>query len=105
MADAVEEVLEGSWDQDLAEALDSGGSDLELEMDIQGELGLGGGLGLDGEEASGVIRVQELPAQQRAKLWKIALNVAGKGDSLSSWDGVLDLPEQTLIHTRCQQLI
>ncbi|XP_031678110.1 TBC1 domain family member 23 isoform X2 [Oncorhynchus kisutch] len=105
MADAVEEVLEGSWDQDLAEALDSGGSDLELEMDIQGELGLGGGLGLDGEEAGEVIRVQELPAQQRAKLWKIALNVAGKGDSLSSWDGVLDLPEQNLIHTRCQQLI
>uniref|UniRef100_A0AAZ3S5A6 TBC1 domain family member 23 n=1 Tax=Oncorhynchus tshawytscha TaxID=74940 RepID=A0AAZ3S5A6_ONCTS len=36
---------------------------------------------------------------------QIALNVAGKGDSLSSWDGVLDLPEQNLIHTRCQQLI
>uniref|UniRef100_A0A8C4Z272 TBC1 domain family member 23 n=1 Tax=Gadus morhua TaxID=8049 RepID=A0A8C4Z272_GADMO len=36
---------------------------------------------------------------------KIALNVAGKGDSLSPWDGVLDLPEQTLIHNRSQQLI
>lgn len=36
---------------------------------------------------------------------QIALNVAGKGDSLSSWDGMLDLPEQTLIHNRCQQLI
>uniref|UniRef100_A0A674DWF5 TBC1 domain family member 23 n=1 Tax=Salmo trutta TaxID=8032 RepID=A0A674DWF5_SALTR len=72
-------------------------------MDLQGELG--GGLGLDGGEAGGGVRVQELPAQQRAKLWKIALNVAGKGDSLSSWDGVLDLPEQALIHTRCQQLI
>ena len=36
---------------------------------------------------------------------QIALNVSGKGDSLSPWDGVLDLPEQTLIHNRSQQLI
>ncbi|XP_051563193.1 TBC1 domain family member 23-like isoform X3 [Myxocyprinus asiaticus] len=35
----------------------------------------------------------------------IALNVSGKGDSLSSWDGALDLPEQTLIHSRSQQII
>ncbi|KAM3875697.1 TBC1 domain family member 23 [Diretmus argenteus] len=83
MADAADEVLVGSWDQDLAEALDSGGSDMEMERGV----------------------VQELPALQRAKMWKIALNVAGKGDSLSPWDGVLDLPEQTLIHNRSQQLI
>uniref|UniRef100_A0A8C6P7S5 TBC1 domain family member 23 n=1 Tax=Nothobranchius furzeri TaxID=105023 RepID=A0A8C6P7S5_NOTFU len=38
-------------------------------------------------------------------MWKIALNVSGKGDSLSPWDGVLDLLEQTLIHNRSQQLI
>lgn len=37
--------------------------------------------------------------------WQIALNVSGKGDSLSPWDGILDLPEQTLIHNRSQQLI
>uniref|UniRef100_A0AAQ5XEW6 TBC1 domain family member 23 n=1 Tax=Amphiprion ocellaris TaxID=80972 RepID=A0AAQ5XEW6_AMPOC len=35
----------------------------------------------------------------------IALNVSGKGDSLSPWDGILDLPEQKLIHNRSQQLI
>ncbi|XP_029905507.1 TBC1 domain family member 23 isoform X1 [Myripristis murdjan] len=80
MADAVEEVLVGSWDQDLAEALDSGGSDMEVER--------------------GMVQVPE-----RAKMWKTALNVSGKGDSLSNWDGVLDLPEQTLIHNRSQQLI
>ncbi|XP_068599416.1 TBC1 domain family member 23 [Brachionichthys hirsutus] len=77
MADAVDEALQGSWDQDLAEALDYGGSDMEMEDS----------------------------AQHRAKMWKIALNVSGKGDSLSPWDGVLDLPEQTLIHNRSQQLI
>uniref|UniRef100_A0A7N6C172 TBC1 domain family member 23 n=1 Tax=Anabas testudineus TaxID=64144 RepID=A0A7N6C172_ANATE len=72
-------------DQDLVEALDSGGSDMEMER--------------------GVIHVQENSAQHKAKMWKIALNVSGKGDSLSPWDGVLDLPEQTLIHNRSQQLI
>ncbi|KAM9849334.1 TBC1 domain family member 23 isoform 2-T2 [Aulostomus maculatus] len=85
MAEAVEEALQGSWDQDLAEALDSGGSDMEMERSI--------------------IQDQETSAQHRAKMWKIALNVSGKGDSLFPWDGVLDLPEQTLIHNRSQQLI
>ncbi|XP_023122833.1 TBC1 domain family member 23 isoform X2 [Amphiprion ocellaris] len=85
MADAAEEALQGSWDQDLAEALDSGGSDMEMERSI--------------------IQVQESSAQHRAKMWKIALNVSGKGDSLSPWDGILDLPEQKLIHNRSQQLI
>uniref|UniRef100_W5MXE0 TBC1 domain family member 23 n=1 Tax=Lepisosteus oculatus TaxID=7918 RepID=W5MXE0_LEPOC len=72
-------------DRELAEALDSGGCDLETVRNI--------------------IQGRELPTTQRAKIWKIALNVAGKGDSLASWDGSLDLPEQTLIHNRCQQLI
>ncbi|XP_077440883.1 TBC1 domain family member 23 isoform X2 [Vanacampus margaritifer] len=85
MADAVEEALRGSWDQDLAEALDSGGSDMETDKSI--------------------VHIQETSAQQRAKMWKIALNVSGKGDSLAPWDGVLDLPEQALIHSRSQQLI
>uniref|UniRef100_A0AAQ6AH35 TBC1 domain family member 23 n=2 Tax=Amphiprion ocellaris TaxID=80972 RepID=A0AAQ6AH35_AMPOC len=52
-----------------------------------------------------IIQVQESSAQHRAKMWKIALNVSGKGDSLSPWDGILDLPEQKLIHNRSQQLI
>uniref|UniRef100_A0A668W4D6 TBC1 domain family member 23 n=1 Tax=Oreochromis aureus TaxID=47969 RepID=A0A668W4D6_OREAU len=73
------------WDQDLVDALDSGGSDMEMER--------------------GTIQVQEQSAEHRAKMWKIALNVSGKGDSLASWDGVLDLPEQKLIHNRSQQLI
>ncbi|XP_035265566.1 TBC1 domain family member 23 isoform X2 [Anguilla anguilla] len=83
MAEA--EVSQGSWERDLAEALDSGGCDLETVRNI--------------------IQGQVLPDPQRPKIWKIALNVAGKGDSLSSWDGSLDLPEQTVIHSRCQQLI
>ncbi|XP_077464165.1 TBC1 domain family member 23 isoform X3 [Stigmatopora argus] len=85
MADAGEEVLQGSWDQDLADALDSGSSDTEMDKMI--------------------VHAQETAAQQRAKTWKIALNVSGKGDSLAPWDGILDLPEQTLIHGRSEQLI
>ncbi|XP_052415013.1 TBC1 domain family member 23 isoform X2 [Carassius gibelio] len=86
MADAVGEVLEGSWTRDLADTLDSSECDLDSNQD-------------------GVIQVRNLPPQQRANLWMIALNVSGKGDSLSSWDGALDLPEQTLIHSRSQQII
>lgn len=37
--------------------------------------------------------------------FQIALNVVGKGDSLASWDGCLDLPEQSIIHKDCQELI
>ncbi|XP_078265711.1 TBC1 domain family member 23 isoform X2 [Rhinoraja longicauda] len=74
-----------SWDKDLAEALDEGGCDLEtLRNIIQGRC---------------------IPADQRAKVWKISLNVAGKVGSLGSWDGSLDLPEQTLIQEDCQKLI
>ncbi|XP_031697854.1 TBC1 domain family member 23-like [Anarrhichthys ocellatus] len=51
MADAAEEALHGSWDQDLAEALDSG-SDMEMER--------------------GIIQVQEHSAQHRAKMWKVS---------------------------------
>ncbi|XP_051985750.1 TBC1 domain family member 23 isoform X1 [Xyrauchen texanus] len=86
MADALGEVLQGSWDEDLAVALDFAGCDLDADQDD-------------------VIQVRNLPPPQRAELWMIALNVSGKGDSLSSWDGALDLPEQTLIHSRSQQII
>ncbi|XP_065121023.2 TBC1 domain family member 23 isoform X2 [Paramisgurnus dabryanus] len=86
MADAVGEVLQGSWDHDLADALDSVECDLPADQD-------------------GIVQDRNLSPSQRARLWMIALNVSGKGDSLSSWDGALDLPEQTLIHSRSQQII
>nr|XP_055070275.1 TBC1 domain family member 23 isoform X1 [Misgurnus anguillicaudatus] len=86
MADAVGEVLQGSWDHDLADALDSVECDLPADQD-------------------GMVQDPNLSPSQRARLWMIALNVSGKGDSLSSWDGALDLPEQTLIHSRSQQII
>ncbi|XP_042314604.1 TBC1 domain family member 23 isoform X2 [Sceloporus undulatus] len=74
-----------SWENDLAEALEEGGCDLETVRNI--------------------IQGRAIPDDLRAKVWKIALNVVGKGDSLASWDGCLDLPEQTLIHKDCQELV
>ncbi|KAK1169699.1 TBC1 domain family member 23-like isoform X2 [Acipenser oxyrinchus oxyrinchus] len=85
MAEGEDQLFQGSWDRDLTDALESGGCDLETVRNI--------------------IQGRELPCDQRAKIWKIALNVAGKGDSLASWDGSLDLPEQAIIHDKCQQLI
>lgn len=38
-------------------------------------------------------------------LFQIALNILGKGDSLASWDGILDLPEQNTIHKDCLEFI
>ncbi|ELW69969.1 TBC1 domain family member 23 [Tupaia chinensis] len=73
------------WEKDLEEALEAGGCDLETLRNI--------------------IQGRPLPADLRAKVWKIALNVAGKGDSLASWDGILDLPEQSTIHKDCQEFI
>ncbi|XP_008568579.1 PREDICTED: TBC1 domain family member 23 [Galeopterus variegatus] len=75
----------GGWEKDLEEALEAGGCDLETLRNI--------------------IQGRPLPADLRAKVWKIALNVSGKGDSLASWDGILDLPEQNSIHKDCLQFI
>ncbi|XP_077198177.1 TBC1 domain family member 23 isoform X2 [Paroedura picta] len=85
MAEGEEAPPLSSWVNDLAEALDEGGCDLETVRNI--------------------IQGRPLLDSLRAKVWKIALNVVGKGDSLASWDGCLDLPEQTLIHKDCQELI
>ncbi|XP_069800845.1 TBC1 domain family member 23 isoform X2 [Dendropsophus ebraccatus] len=74
-----------TWEADLAEALEAGGCDLETVRNI--------------------IQGRPVPSDLRAKVWKIALNVAGKGDSLAAWDGSLDLPEQAVIHQDCQNLI
>ncbi|XP_057193180.1 TBC1 domain family member 23 isoform X1 [Triplophysa rosa] len=86
MADALGDVLQGSWDQDMSDAVDLARCDLDVDQ-------------------AGIIQVRNLPPPVRARLWMTALNVSGKGDSLSSWEGGLDLPEQTLIHSCSQQII
>ncbi|KAL4656497.1 TBC1 domain family member 23-like isoform X2 [Arapaima gigas] len=80
-----EELFPTSWEQDLVDALDQGGCDLETVRNI--------------------IQGRELPTALRSQVWKVSLYVTGKGDSLASWDGCLDLPQQELIYNKCQQLI
>ena len=36
---------------------------------------------------------------------QICLNVVGKGDALSSFDGIFDLPEQELLRNDCKEFI
>lgn len=39
----------------------------------------------------------------RSQVWKICLNVASRADSMSSWDGKLDLPNQSQLQEDCTQ--
>lgn len=39
----------------------------------------------------------------RLVFFKVCLNVVGKPDALSSWDGLLDLQEQDVIREDCRQ--
>ncbi|KAG8450366.1 hypothetical protein GDO86_002858 [Hymenochirus boettgeri] len=82
---AGEEEEPDCWEAELGEALEAGGCDLETVRNI--------------------IQGRSVPSELRPKVWKIALNVSGKGDSLASWDNSLDLPEQQIIHSDCQNLI
>ncbi|XP_068685934.1 TBC1 domain family member 23-like isoform X1 [Montipora foliosa] len=48
-------------------------------------------------------RGRKIPAENRADVWKVCLNVVGKPDALSSWDGLLDLQEQDCIRDDCRK--
>ncbi|XP_038062731.1 TBC1 domain family member 23-like isoform X2 [Patiria miniata] len=48
---------------------------------------------------------RQIPNQYSTTSWKICLNVAGKGDALSSFDGIFDLPEQELLRKDCKEFI
>lgn len=48
-------------------------------------------------------RGHKIPAENRADVWKVCLNVVGKPDALSSWDGLLDLQEQDCIRDDCRK--
>lgn len=48
-------------------------------------------------------RGRKIPAENRADVWKVCLNVVGKPDALSTWDGLLDLQEQNCIRDDCRK--
>ncbi|XP_052805288.1 TBC1 domain family member 23-like isoform X2 [Mya arenaria] len=52
-----------------------------------------------------ICKGRPVPAKHRPNVWQICLQVQDKGDSLSSFDGFFDLPEQSTIREDCAQLV
>ncbi|KAL3885206.1 hypothetical protein ACJMK2_025294 [Sinanodonta woodiana] len=52
-----------------------------------------------------ICKGRPVPAHLRADVWQVCLNVKGKGDILSSFDGVFDLKEQSIIREDCHNLV
>ncbi|KAJ8034465.1 TBC1 domain family member 23 [Holothuria leucospilota] len=48
---------------------------------------------------------RQIPQKFQAQAWKICLNVSNKADSLSSFDGIFDLPEQAQLRKDCKEFI
>jgi len=61
--------------------------------------------GCDAASVKGITRNRPLPGSMRAAVWQVCLNVAGKADQLNTFDGLYDLPEQSLIREDCQALV
>ncbi|XP_031554883.1 TBC1 domain family member 23-like isoform X2 [Actinia tenebrosa] len=57
----------------------------------------------DPERLRELCRGRKIPAENRADIWKVCLNVVGKPDALSTWDGMLDLNEQDMIRDDCKR--
>ncbi|XP_045207764.1 TBC1 domain family member 23-like [Mercenaria mercenaria] len=52
-----------------------------------------------------ICKGRPVPQKHRAEVWQICLQVQGKGDALSSFDGFFDLPEQAQLRDDCTQLV
>ncbi|XP_072049181.1 TBC1 domain family member 23-like isoform X2 [Amphiura filiformis] len=52
-----------------------------------------------------ICKSRQIPGQYRPTAWKICLNVSGKGDALSSFDGIFDLDEQEQLRNDCKDFI
>nr|XP_006813860.1 PREDICTED: TBC1 domain family member 23-like [Saccoglossus kowalevskii] len=52
-----------------------------------------------------ICKGRKVPDKFRSQIWKICLNVAGKGDSLDSFDGIFDMTEQDTLRTDSKDFI
>ncbi|XP_030834177.1 TBC1 domain family member 23 isoform X4 [Strongylocentrotus purpuratus] len=52
-----------------------------------------------------ICKGRQIPNIYRASAWKICLNVAGKANALTSFDGIFDLPEQDILRKDCREFI
>ncbi|XP_070548219.1 TBC1 domain family member 23-like [Ptychodera flava] len=72
------------WHRDLEEALEEG---------------------CDFGALRNICKGRSIPDQFRSQVWKICLNVAGKGDSLASFDGIYDMDEQETLRHDCREFV
>ncbi|XP_077985076.1 TBC1 domain family member 23-like [Glandiceps talaboti] len=72
------------WHRELQEALDEG---------------------CDFGALRNICKGRGIPNQFRSQVWKICLNVAGKGDSLASFDGIFDMLEQDTLRHDCRDFV
>eukprot|EP00795_Rhopilema_esculentum_P016774 gene16774-8235_t len=56
----------------------------------------------DVERLRELCKGKKIPSRMRPELWKALLNIAGKPDAISTWDGVLDLNEQDVLSEDCR---
>ncbi|ESP04792.1 hypothetical protein LOTGIDRAFT_229906 [Lottia gigantea] len=52
-----------------------------------------------------ICKGRPVPEHLRAEIWQICLNVEGKADSISSFDGFFDMAEQSLLRSDCTALV
>jgi TBC1 domain family member 23 len=52
-----------------------------------------------------ICKGQPVPANLRPDVWLACLYVTDRGDQLSQFNEVFDLPEQNIIREDCQQLV
>lgn len=52
-----------------------------------------------------ICKGQPVPAILRPDVWQACLYVTDRGDQLSQFNEVFDLPEQNIIREDCQQLV
>ncbi|KAK6173494.1 hypothetical protein SNE40_016935 [Patella caerulea] len=52
-----------------------------------------------------ICKGRPVPEHLRAEIWQICLNVEGKGDAMSSFDGFYDMEEQSVLRDDCSTLV
>ncbi|XP_041372559.1 TBC1 domain family member 23-like [Gigantopelta aegis] len=81
----------------MAEAEDDNSWITELETALVEECDFG--------SLRNICKGRPVPDHLRSEVWQICLNVHGKGDALSSFNGLYDMDEQTQLREDCSALV
>ncbi|KAL5020397.1 hypothetical protein ScPMuIL_003289 [Solemya velum] len=81
----------------MAESVDDSGWLEELEKALLEDCDFG--------SLRNISKGRPVPENLRADVWKICLNVQGKGDGMANFDGLYDMPEQTELREDCRSVV